>query len=115
MVPSEPLIRLHRKIESAIQRLGFPAEERKYTPHVTLARLRATPPGHVMDFVADHALYASGPFEAKAFALFSSRLTAKGSVYVAEREYETWFRRYLDAETRRRRPRGRAHATAAMA
>jgi 2'-5' RNA ligase len=40
-----------------------------------------------MDYLSDHALYASGPFEVREFALFSSRLTPNGSIYVAEREY----------------------------
>jgi 2'-5' RNA ligase len=84
---SDALVHLQRKIESAIQRLGFPAEERKYTPHVTLARLRGTPAGRVMDYLSDHALYASGSFEVKQFALFSSRLNSNGSIYVIEREY----------------------------
>jgi RNA 2',3'-cyclic 3'-phosphodiesterase len=87
VAPNQALIHLQRKIESAVQRLGFPAEMRKYTPHVTLARLRATRAGRVMDYISDHALYASGEFEATEFALFSSRLTANGSIYVAEREY----------------------------
>jgi len=84
---SDRLLHLQRKIESAMQRLGLAAEERKYTPHVTLARLRATPPGRVMDFIADHSLYTSGSFEIAAFTLFSSRLTPNGSIYVSEREY----------------------------
>jgi 2'-5' RNA ligase len=84
---NDALIHLQRKIESAIQRLGFPAEERKYTPHVTLARLRAAPAGRVMDYLSDRALYASDPFEVKALALFSSRLSPNGSIYVTEREY----------------------------
>jgi RNA 2',3'-cyclic 3'-phosphodiesterase len=84
---NEPLTHLQRKIESAIQRLGFPAEMRKYTPHVTLARLRATPAARVMDYLSDHALYASGPFDADQFTLYSSRITSSGSIYVAEREY----------------------------
>ena len=84
---NDALLHLQRKIESAIQRLGFAAEERKYTPHVTLARLRATPAGRVMDYLSDHGLYASGPFEVNQFALFSSRLTQNGSIYVAEQEY----------------------------
>lgn len=84
---NEAITHLQRKIESAIQRLGFPAEERKFTPHVTLARLRATPAGRVMDYLTDHALYASMPFEVNSFTLFSSRLTPNGSIYVAEREY----------------------------
>jgi 2'-5' RNA ligase len=84
---NEALIHLQRKIESTIQRLGFHAEERKYTPHVTLARLRATPASRVMDYLADHNLYASGAFDVREFALFSSRLTSDGSIYVVEREY----------------------------
>ena len=84
---NEALLHLQRKIESAMQRLGLPAEERKYRPHVTLARLRGTPQGAVMDFLTDHALYASGPFEALGFTLFSSHLSPNGSIYTPERVY----------------------------
>ncbi|HEY4113168.1 MAG TPA: RNA 2',3'-cyclic phosphodiesterase [Rhizomicrobium sp.] len=87
VAPNETLMRLQRKIESALQRIGLPPEERKYTPHVTLARLRGTPPGRVMDFLADHALYASGPFDVAEFILYSSQTTPNGSLYVAERNY----------------------------
>jgi RNA 2',3'-cyclic 3'-phosphodiesterase len=78
---------LQRKIESALQRFGIPPEERKFKPHVTLARLRATPPGRIMDYLADHALYASGPFDVNSFILYSSKPTASGSLYRAERSY----------------------------
>ncbi len=84
---SEPLFLLQRKIESVLQRLGAPPDERKFTPHVTLARLRSTPPGAVMDFLADHGLYTSGPFEVRAFTLFSSHLSPNGSIYTPERVY----------------------------
>jgi 2'-5' RNA ligase len=87
VAPNDALLHLQRKIETAIQRLGLPPEERKYTPHVTLARLRGTPRGAVMDFLTDHALYASGPFEARAFTLFSSHLSPSGSIYTPERVY----------------------------
>lgn len=78
---------LQRKIESALQRIGIPAEERKFKPHVTLARLRAAPRGRVMDFLADHALYASGAFGVNTFILFSSTPGPSGSLYRAERAY----------------------------
>lgn len=87
VVASESLLHLQRKIESAMQRLGLPPEERKYTPHVTIARLRAAPAGRVMDFLTDRSLYASGAFPVDSFVLFSSRLTPNGSIYVVEREY----------------------------
>lgn len=83
----EPIAFLQRKIETALQRVGLPAESRKFQPHVTLARLRGAPGGRVMDFLADYALYASAPFEAGAFILYSSVLTPNGSLYRAERAY----------------------------
>jgi RNA 2',3'-cyclic 3'-phosphodiesterase len=78
---------LARKIETAIQRIGLPAEQRKFVSHVTLARLRAAPRGRVLDYLTDHALYASGPFAVESFILYSSVLTDDGSIYTPEREY----------------------------
>jgi 2'-5' RNA ligase len=85
--PNEALKHLARKVETAMQRIGLPAEERKFTPHVTLARLRASPRGRVLDYLTDHALYASGPFAVDKFILYSSVLTDDGSIYTAERDY----------------------------
>ena len=85
--PNEALLHLNRKIESALQRIGLEPEARKFTPHVTLARLKAAPRGAVMDYLADHALYASPPFAVTSFALYSSKLTSDGSIYRIEREY----------------------------
>ncbi|HTQ12475.1 MAG TPA: RNA 2',3'-cyclic phosphodiesterase [Rhizomicrobium sp.] len=82
-----PVAHLARKIEAAVQRAGQPAGERKFIPHVTLARLRAAPRGRVLDWLTDHALYASAPFEVAEFILYSSRLSPGGSIYVAERSY----------------------------
>lgn len=84
---SEPLMHLQRKIESALQRAGLPAETRKYSPHVTLARLRHTPRGRLMEFLAQNALFASAPFEVPGFVLYSSLLASGGSLYRAERAY----------------------------
>jgi 2'-5' RNA ligase len=85
--PNDALMHLQRKIETALQRVGQPADRQRYTPHVTLARLRGTQPGHVMDYLTDHALYSSDPFPTGAFILYSSVLTSDGSVYRAERAY----------------------------
>ena len=82
-----PLNHLNRKIESALQRIGLEAERRKFTPHVTLARLKGTPRGAVVDFLADHALFASAPFGVESFVLFSSHLASNGSLYRQEQVY----------------------------
>jgi 2'-5' RNA ligase len=84
---SEALAHLQRKIETALQRIGLEAEPRKFTPHITLARLKATLQGRVMDYLVDHALYASAPFEVDAFVLYSSHLSSNGSLYCAEQRY----------------------------
>jgi RNA 2',3'-cyclic 3'-phosphodiesterase len=78
---------LQRKIESALQRIGLPAEERKFAPHVTLARLRGSPRDRVITFLAAHALYASPPFDVNAFILYSSHLSPNGSLYRPEHAY----------------------------
>ena len=78
---------LNRKIETALQRIGLAAEERKFIPHVTVARLRAAPTGKVLDWLTDHALYQSTAFDVADFALYSSTLTPNGSIYVPERVY----------------------------
>lgn len=83
----EPVSFLQRKIEVALQRAGTAPEQRKFLPHVTLGRLKATTPGRVMDFLADHALYASETFDVEAFILYSSKPTPNGSLYRAERAY----------------------------
>ncbi|HVU20893.1 MAG TPA: RNA 2',3'-cyclic phosphodiesterase [Rhizomicrobium sp.] len=84
---NDALMHLQRKIETAMQRIGLHAEPRKFTPHVTLARLRGTPPGVVMDYLVDHALFASAPFEAREFIVYESHLSPNGSIYVPRRHY----------------------------
>jgi RNA 2',3'-cyclic 3'-phosphodiesterase len=84
---SEPLLHLQRKIESALQRIGLDADKHKFTPHVTLARLKGARNGQVADFLTDHALYQSPPFAVNTFILYSSKLTSDGSIYRAEKAY----------------------------
>ncbi len=84
---NDALLHLQRKVETALQRVGLDPDPRKFTPHVTIARLRGTPRGRLMDFLHDHALYTSPPFEAHAFILYSSLMTSDGSIYRAEKAY----------------------------
>lgn len=84
---SDPLLRLQAKIEAALQRIGLPAEERKYTPHVTLARLRATPARRLEDYVVGNSRFLAGPFTVHEFTLFSSFLSASGAIHTPEAAY----------------------------
>jgi len=88
VAPNDALVHLQRKIETALQRIGLEPEQRKFTPHVTLAYLKGAPHERVMDFIVQHALFACAPFEVGEFTLYSSHLSPNGSLYVAERSYE---------------------------
>lgn len=88
VAPCEGLLHLAAKIESALQRMGLDAETRKYTPHVTLARLKDAPQSKVQALVAAHSLFDSGSFRVNSFGLFSSHQSSRGSLYRLETSYE---------------------------
>ena len=85
--PSEPLALLRGRVESALERAGVPRDERKYQPHVTLARLRDAKPGRVAEFLASNGLFESSPFPVEGFALFSSQLRHTQALHIAEADY----------------------------
>jgi RNA 2',3'-cyclic 3'-phosphodiesterase len=86
---SEPLRALQAHQEIALQRLGLRPEPRKYTPHITLARLnkRGVNASDVMHYIEHNNLFASEPFEVTRFVLFSARSSKGGGPYVVERAY----------------------------
>lgn len=81
------LMHLQKKIETALQRVGFEAEQRKFTPHVTLARLKAVSKPKLIEYLSHHALYTSAAFDVTAFQLYRSTPTPNGSLYTVERSY----------------------------
>jgi len=85
--PVAPLMELQAEHERLLQRLGLEPEGRKYTPHVTLARLRESSSRQVADYLATRAHYRSSAFEVSRFVLFSSRASVGGGPYVVEADY----------------------------
>jgi 2'-5' RNA ligase len=78
---------LQAKVETALQRAGLEPERRRFTPHVTLARLDNAVPAKLAAFVQTHNLFRAEPFPVEHFILFSSRLGKEASVYTAEVDY----------------------------
>ncbi|MFL5070131.1 MAG: 2'-5' RNA ligase family protein, partial [Xanthobacteraceae bacterium] len=82
-----PLVELQAEHERIMQRIGLEPEGRKFSPHVTLARLRDSSSRQVADYLA-----ARGPLNFLAlpvvrFVLFSSRSSVGGGPYVVEAAY----------------------------
>jgi 2'-5' RNA ligase len=67
--------------------VGLEPEGRKFTPHVTLARLRDSSSRDVADYLSTRGSFAPPPFEVSRFVLFSSRASVGGGPYVVEAEY----------------------------
>ena len=84
---SAQLDHLQSKIETACQRTGLEPERRRFTPHVTLARLDNVVEAKLAIFVQANNLFRSEPVPVEHFTLFSSRLGKEASVYTAEVEY----------------------------
>lgn len=81
------LAELQAEHERILQRIGLPPEQRKFTPHVTLARLRDSSSREVADYLAIRGAFKTSPFPVMRFVLFSSRASIGGGPYVIEAAY----------------------------
>jgi RNA 2',3'-cyclic 3'-phosphodiesterase len=82
------LTHLRDKIESAVVRAGAEPNGQKFHPHVTLARSKGEPVPKLGEFLVQHSLFRSQPFEVTHFTLFSSFLNHTAAIYTPERSYE---------------------------
>jgi len=83
---SDALTRLQGKIEAVLVRAGCEREGRKFTPHITLARLKGAPMVRLHPLLAAHALLRE-EMAVDHFTLFSSALGSGDPVYKAEVNY----------------------------
>jgi 2'-5' RNA ligase len=81
------LIELQAEQERRMRRIGLAPETRKFTPHVTLARVRRVGTRAVADYLASRGAFAVEGFTAERFVLFSSRASTGGGPYVVEAAY----------------------------
>ena len=82
MESSENLPSLAQAVDQQIATVGFPAEDRAFTPHLTLARL--DPPGIAPELravVEKHATRNFGELHTSEFHLIESKLKPSGAEY----------------------------------
>jgi len=78
---------LRAKVESAVVRAGCAPERRKFSPHVTLARLDQPDAAKLGEFLHAHGLFRLGPVPVEHFTLFSSWLGRDAAHYTPEADY----------------------------
>jgi RNA 2',3'-cyclic 3'-phosphodiesterase len=78
------MVALQGEIERICQRLGLPADPRKFMPHVTLARLRSPRSDDVAKYLSSRGNFYTLPFHTSRFVLLSSRDSVGGGPYLTE-------------------------------
>ena len=87
VAPAQALLEVQSEHERLMQRIGLEPEGRKYTPHVTLARLRDSSSRDVAEFLAARGYFRTAAFPVLRFVLYSSRASVGGGPYVVEASY----------------------------
>lgn len=82
-----PLLELQKEVELALVGAGIPPEERKFSPHITLARLKETPAEKVIALEEQQRGFATPSFPVGEFYLYSSTLTRAGAIHKREAAY----------------------------
>lgn len=79
VAPSPQLQQLYAELENRLVPLGVEPEDRHYTPHITLARVRQSEP--LADFLRLHAGFSVPPFTVEQICLFLSSRGEHGAEY----------------------------------
>ncbi len=79
---------LHAQVTAALIGLGFEADGRPFSPHITLARLKTERRLPQLDaFLDEHRTLRTDSFPTTEFVLFSSELSREGARYHREGVY----------------------------
>jgi len=81
------LTALHRSVGQVLDKVGFPPEDRPFSAHITLARLKGETSSPIDDFLDQQRAFRAEPFRVNEFHLMSSVLTPQGPHYRAEASF----------------------------
>lgn len=75
------LAELANRIDESLRPLGIAREDRVYSPHLTLAKIKHEDIRELRDHIANMTNFDFGTFRVNQFHLFLSKVGPKGSVY----------------------------------
>lgn len=85
--PNPRLTHLAGRVHEAVLACGIPQEERPFSPHITLARLKFPAVREVGAFLTMPQKMKLPPFPVREITLFQSLLTPHGSVHIPIRTF----------------------------
>ena len=83
----EELLRLQAKIERMLVSLGISPEDRKFHPHITIARLNGSPHEKIAQYLTSNSLLSTEIFTVTEYHLYESYLRKEGALHVREATY----------------------------
>ncbi len=86
VTPREQVTALHRKVDTALTRVGLPPDDRAFLPHITIARLNRNS-GPIGNLLEEAGGLSSPAFTVESFALLESDLTNEAAVYSMVERY----------------------------
>jgi 2'-5' RNA ligase len=79
---SEELVELAETIDEGLRPLGFPKEPRRFSPHLTIGRIKKQMQGvSLVPFLDEHQNRLFGSCSVSEVQIFSSELTRRGPIY----------------------------------
>jgi 2'-5' RNA ligase len=84
VVRNPALDALQTRVDAIATRLGIERDRKRWTPHVTLARLDGAPESRLVRFATEQALFRTPVFRPEVMTLFSSHRRDWGSEYRRE-------------------------------
>jgi len=85
--PQPHLKHLAAGVQEAVLACGIPQEERPFSPHITLARLKLSPSRECDAFLDQRQKLELPPISVREFTLFQSRLTPQGALHTPLRSF----------------------------
>lgn len=78
----QELISLQSQIERKLVSIGIPQDQRKFHPHITVARLNNADHTHLASYLSNNSLLHSELFTVSAFHLYRSYLKKEGAEHL---------------------------------
>lgn len=84
---NETIALLKKAVDEALSLEGLEQEDRPFSPHITLARIKTINRTEISSFLSCNEKFSCPAFPVTEFHLYSSTLTKTGATYTIERSY----------------------------
>ena len=84
---NDALTELQQEHERLMQKIGIKEKIRKYTPHITICRLRGFRADTVAGWLSQNGGFHSETFRVEEFVLYSAKSSTGGGPYIPEQVY----------------------------